>query len=112
MDAITSAVCAVNLLHCIEKVQKIRLLYTTLHHYARDEGSIPFTRSNVFKGFVRLAGFCNSFATARRLLPADFLQGRRPFLVVLFPARSRGFGNYFLNKITRVRCGATQSQYN
>jgi hypothetical protein len=31
---------------------------------------------------------------------------------VLFPARSRGFGNYFLNKITRVRCGATQSQYN
>ena len=45
MDAIASAVCAVSLLHYIEKVQQIRLFYTTLHHYARDEGSIPFTRS-------------------------------------------------------------------
>jgi len=46
MDAIASAVCAVSLLHYIEKVQQIRLFCTTLHHYARDEGSIPFTRSN------------------------------------------------------------------
>jgi len=49
MDAIASAVCAVSLLHYIEKVQQIRLIYTTLHHYARDEGSIPFTRSNLQK---------------------------------------------------------------
>jgi len=47
MDAIASAVCAVSLLHYIAKVQQIRLFYTTLHHYARDEGSIPFTRSNL-----------------------------------------------------------------
>ena len=45
MDAIASAVCAVSLLHYIENVQQIRLFYTTLHHYACDEGSIPFTRS-------------------------------------------------------------------
>ena len=43
----SSAVCAVSLLHYIAKVQQIRLFYTTLHHYARDEGSIPFTRSNL-----------------------------------------------------------------
>jgi len=78
----------------------------------KNKDSIPFARSNVFNGFVRLAGFCNSFATARRLPPADFLRGRRPFPVVLFPARSRGFGNYFLKNIARVRCGDTQSQYN
>jgi len=88
------------------------MFFTTSYHRAGHEGSIPFARSNVFKGFVRLAGFCNSFATARRLPPADFPLGRRPFSVVLFPARSRGFGNYFLNKITRVRCSNTQSQYN
>jgi len=54
MDAIASAVCAVSLLLNIEKVQQIRLFYTALHHYARDEGSIPFTRSTfplIFLGF-------------------------------------------------------------
>jgi hypothetical protein len=52
MDAIASAVCAVSLLHCIEKYQQIQLFYTTLHHYVRDEGSIPFTRSNKHGHFV------------------------------------------------------------
>jgi hypothetical protein len=47
MDAIASAVCAVSLLHYIEKVQQIRLLDTTLHHYACNVGSIPITRSNL-----------------------------------------------------------------
>ena len=54
MDAIASAVCAVSLLHCIEKVQQIRLFYTTLHHYARDEGSIPFTRSIDYQLLMQL----------------------------------------------------------
>ena len=56
--------------------------------------SIPFARSNIFKGFVRRP----VFATVRRLSPGDFLQGRQPFPVVIFPARSRGIGNYFLEK--------------
>jgi hypothetical protein len=49
MDAIASAVCAVSLLHNIEKVQQTPLFCTTLHHYARDDGSIPFTRSNPYE---------------------------------------------------------------
>src|SRR5450756_616594 len=62
MDAIASAVCAVSLLHNIAKSQQIRLCHTTLHHYARDEGSIPFTRSN-----LRISNLTNMKTTIKAL---------------------------------------------
>jgi hypothetical protein len=43
---------------------------------SRADGSIPFTRSNVYKGFLTFAGFCISFASARRFPPPDRLQDR------------------------------------
>jgi hypothetical protein len=38
------------------------------------EGSIPFTRSNKYGLFLTFAGFCISFASARRFPPPEMRQ--------------------------------------
>jgi hypothetical protein len=38
------------------------------------EGSIPFTRSIVYRGCLTFAGFCISFASGRRFPPPEMVQ--------------------------------------
>ena len=72
-------------------------------------GSIPFTRSNVYRGFFTFAGFCISFASARRFPPSDILPTSRPFPAVPFLSRTRGLGQFFQGKITFVGGNDTTS---
>jgi hypothetical protein len=77
--------------------------------FLRHEGSIPFTRSNVYKGFLTFAGFCISFASVRRFPPSDILPTSQPFPAVPFLSRPRGLGKFFQGKITCVGCADTQA---
>jgi hypothetical protein len=74
----------------------------------QDEGSIPFTRSNVYRGFLTFAGFCISFASAC-FPPPEMLQAGWLFPALPFLSRTRGLGQFFQGKIACVGCNDTTS---
>jgi hypothetical protein len=71
------------------------------------EGSIPFTRSKYYKGFLT---FCISFASGRRFPPPEMLRAGCLFPAVPFLSRTRGLGQFFQGKITCVGCADTQAR--
>jgi hypothetical protein len=72
------------------------------------KGSIPFTRSNVYRGFLTFAGFCISFASAC-FPPPEMLQAGWLFPALPFLSRTRGLGQFFQGKIACVGCNDTTS---
>jgi hypothetical protein len=73
------------------------------------EGSIPFTRSNVYGGFLTFGGFCISFASARLFPPPEMLRASCLFPALPFLSRTRGLGQFSQGKITCVGCADTQA---
>jgi hypothetical protein len=73
------------------------------------KASIPFTRSIFYKGFLTFAGFCISFASARRFPPPEMVQASWLFPALPFLSRTRGLGHFFQGKIACVGCNDTQS---
>jgi hypothetical protein len=82
----------------LRKMQKMQ-------RFHRHEGSIPFTRSKYYKGFLT---FCISFASGRRFPLPDMLQASCLFPALPCLSRTRALGQFFQGKITRVGCADTK----
>jgi len=81
----------------------------TTYKFTRNEGSIPFTRSNKYGLFLTFAGFCISFASARSFPPPEMVQASWLFPALPFLSRTRGLEQFFHGKIDCVGCNDTQS---